>query len=171
MYKLRELERKDIEIINSWRNDRALIANLGAPFRFINADIDTAWYDNYLSSRNNTIRCSVVDEKDEIIALVSLTNIDRLNQTAVIHIMVGSEENCGKGIGTFAMSNMIKHAFYDMNLRRIELSVLEENIRAQRLYKKIGFQVEGMRREAVYKDGMYKNMYLMSLLKSEYKGI
>lgn len=171
MYKLRELERKDIEIINSWRNDRDLIANLGAPFRFINGDVDNAWYENYMSSRGSTIRCSVVDEKDMILCLVSLTNIDRINRSATIHIMVGNEANCGKGIGTFAMVNMINHAFNDMNLRRIELSVLKDNIRAQGLYRKLGFQIEGEKREAVYKNGEYKNMYIMSLLKSEYKEI
>ena len=58
-----------------------------------------------------------------------------------------------------------------LNLRRIELLVLKDNIRAQRLYKKVGFQLEGEKREAVYKDGEYKNMYMMSLLKSEYIGI
>ena len=171
MYKLRELERKDIETINSWRNDKMLIANLGAPFRFINSDIDRDWYEHYLSSRSNTIRCSVVDEKDIILCLVSLTNIDRINQSAVIHIMVGNEENCGRGIGTFAMLNMLNHAFNDMNLRRIELSVLKDNVRAQGLYNKVGFQLEGEKREAVYKDGEYKNMYIMSLLKEEFKGI
>ena len=169
MYKLRELERKDIPAINSWRNDKELIKNLGAPFRFINADVDNAWYDSYMSSRNNTIRCSVVDEKDNILGLVSLTNIDRINQSAVIHIMVGNAENRGKGIGSFAMKEMLDHAFDDMNLRRIELSVLTENTRALALYTKLGFQIEGEKREAVYKDNEYKNMYIMSILKNEYK--
>ena len=40
MYKLRELERKDLIIINSWRNDYELIEQLGAPFRYINLEVD-----------------------------------------------------------------------------------------------------------------------------------
>ena len=40
MYRLRELERKDISTINKWRNNEDIISNLGAPFRYINQDID-----------------------------------------------------------------------------------------------------------------------------------
>ena len=32
MYQLRELEKKDLVINNSWRNDPELIASLGVPF-------------------------------------------------------------------------------------------------------------------------------------------
>ena len=45
MYKLRELEREDIKRINKWRNDPYLIACLGAPYRFINEDVDSDWYE------------------------------------------------------------------------------------------------------------------------------
>lgn len=40
MYKLRELERIDLEYINKWRNDPNLIAFLGTPYRYINEDVD-----------------------------------------------------------------------------------------------------------------------------------
>ena len=61
MYKLRELERGDLERINQWRNDPYLIACLGAPYRYINEDVDKAWYDKYLNTRNNSVRCAIVD--------------------------------------------------------------------------------------------------------------
>ena len=42
MYRLRELERKDISTINKWRNNEDIISNLGAPFRYINQDIENS---------------------------------------------------------------------------------------------------------------------------------
>lgn len=45
MFHLRELERKDLPAINKWRNDPELIALLGAPFRYINLDVDIKWYE------------------------------------------------------------------------------------------------------------------------------
>ena len=56
MYKLRELERKDLTIINSWRNDYELIEQLGAPFRYINLEVDQKWFDCYMSNRGNQVR-------------------------------------------------------------------------------------------------------------------
>ena len=48
-------------------------------------------------------------------------------------------------------------------------SVLESNNRAIALYDKLGFKKEGIKREAVYKNGEFVNMIFMAILKSEYK--
>lgn len=169
MYRLRELERKDLPVINRWRNDPALIAMLGAPFRFINLNVDEKWFDSYMANRNHAVRCAVVDEEaDEILGLVSLVSIDPLNRSAELHIMIGDRENQGRGLGTFAVHAMLKHGFYNMNLRRIELSVLEDNARARHLYEKCGFVQEGRKRQARYKSGSYVDMLLYALLETEY---
>lgn len=167
MYRLRELERKDISTINKWRNNEDIISNLGAPFRYINQDIDNKWFDSYLTNRNNCVRCSIVDEEDLILGLVSLTNIDYTNLSCVFHIMIG-ENNQNKGAGTFAVREMLKHAFFNMNMHRVELTVLETNDRAVHLYEKCGFTKEGTKRRSTYKNGDYVNMYLYSILREEY---
>ena len=64
---------------------------------------------------------------------------------------------------------MVNYAFEDLNLNRVELSALESNERAIGLYKKIGFQVEGIKRNAYYKQGSYVNKIDMAILKNEYK--
>lgn len=43
MYKLRELERKDLPLINNWKSDHNLISCLDAPYRYMNMDIDSGW--------------------------------------------------------------------------------------------------------------------------------
>ena len=108
------------------------------------------------------------DSDDEILGVVSLASVDHLNQSAELHIMIGEKKDQGKGIGTFAVSEMLKHAFFNMNLQRIELTVLEENKRAQRLYEKCGFVQEGLKRRAKYKNGRYVNMLLYGLLKDDF---
>ena len=170
MYRLRELERRDLKEINKWRNDSELIASLGAPFRYINAEVDEKWFDSYMSNRGSAVRCAIVDEnKDVILGLVSLVAIDHLNQSAEFHIMIGNKENQGKGIGTYAVKEMLHHAFYNLNLRRIELAVLEDNQRAQKLYEKVGFVREGVKRQAKYKHGKFVNMIIYSLLLDEFE--
>ena len=80
MYRLRELERRDLTTINKWRNDPNLIALLGAPYRYINLDVDIRWFENYMSNRGNAVRCAIVEDgKEDILGLVSLTDINFLN--------------------------------------------------------------------------------------------
>ena len=165
MYRLRELEEKDLPIINSWRNNKELIDCLGAPYRFINPGVDEAWFQNYMHHRDVTVRCSIVGDDDTILGLVSLTSLDMINQTATLHIMIG-EANChNKGIGTYAVKEMVQHAFNNLNLRRIELEVLSENTRARHVYEKVGFLHEGTKKKAVYKNGEFVDMEMYAIIK------
>ena len=167
MYILRELNKGDLVRINEWRNDSDLISNLGAPYRFISIDVDNEWYENYLKKRSTTVRCAIV-EKDNpnlILGLVSLTDIDFINRSAELHIMIGDKNYRDKGVGTFAVNSIVKHAFDNLNLRRIELEVLEDNVIAIHLYEKCGFEKEGLKRDAIFKNNRYMSVLIMSKLK------
>ena len=169
MFHLRELERKDLPAINKWRNDPELIALLGAPFRYINLDVDTRWYESYMGNRGSAVRCAITeDDKDEILGLVSLVSINYMNQSAEFHTMIGDTQNQGRGLGTFAVRSMLDHAFNNMNLQRVELTVLEDNVRAKHLYEKCGFVYEGRKRMAKYKNGKFVDMLMYSILRSEF---
>ena len=170
MYRLRELKKEDLKKLNKWRNDNELINYLGASFRYINLDVDYRWYDNYLQNRSNAVRCAVVEVSDEdnILGVVSLTNIDSINRSAEFHIMIGDKNDRGKGIGYFATTEILKHAFNNINLNRIELGVLESNSNAIKLYEKVGFKHEGIKRESTYKNGKLVNMIMMGILKDEF---
>lgn len=166
MFELRELRRTDIETINKWRNNVELIDLLGAPFRFINSEVDLRWFEHYMGNRQNTVRCAITEKgEEEILGLVSLTDIDYLNQSAELHIMIGDKCNRGRGIGTFAVNEIVLHAFNNMNLHRIELSVLDSNIAAIRLYEKCGFIQEGLKRNVVFKDGKFVDMRIYACLR------
>ena len=169
MFKLRELERDDIPILNKWRNDPELISCLGAPFRFINQDVDYAWFDSYMKSRNTAVRCAIINESNDFIGMVSLVGIDHLNQSAEFHIMIGDPDSKGKGAGTFATKKILHHAFFNLNLHRVELTVLDTNQTAILFYKKIGFVREGTKRKAKYKNGSFVDMHLYSMIKGEFK--
>ena len=173
MYMLRELERGDLPEVNRWRRDPAVIGRLTAPYRFINEEVDERWFDAYMQNRAHAIRCAVVDEElsDRILGLVSLTNIDWVHRTAYFGIMIGRAENRGRGLGTFAVGAILRHAFADMNLNRVELTVLEDNEPARKLYEKAGFVQEGRFREAVFKDGRYRDLLFMAVLRKEWEAL
>ncbi|MST59787.1 GNAT family N-acetyltransferase [Parafannyhessea umbonata] len=173
-YRLRELERGDIPTINGWRANRELIACLGAPYRFINREVDEAWFEAYMRSRQTCVRCAIVEDgRDDapILGLVTLAGIDHLRQSATLHIMIGSADDRSKGMGTFAVLSMLKHAFYDLNLRRVELSVLATNAAAIGLYQKCGFTREGTRRQACFKGGEFVDMYEYGILRGEERSL
>lgn len=173
MLKLRELIRDDLSNITRWRSDRQLIDCLEAPYRYIGPEIDEVWFDSYLKNRSSTVRCAIVDDRNEgdILGLATLASIDWVHRSCEFHIMIGNSDCRGKGLGTFALGEMLRHAFLDLGLNRVELSVLEDNVRARHVYEKVGFVLEGTRRKAVYKNGKYVDMHIMGLLRDEWIGL
>lgn len=86
---------------------------------------------------------------------------------AELGIALGDKAYWDGGYGTDTMRTLCRFGFEEMNLHRIELWVFEENVRAQHVYQKVGFTVEGRLRDAMYKAGHYQDGILMGLLEGE----
>jgi len=168
MITLRELSREDIPAINRWRRDPVVADGVGAPNRFIGLDVDLKWYDEYLTRRGSEVRCAVcLADSGQLVGMVSLTRIDYLHRNAEYNAMVGERDSQNRGIGTAATRAMVRHGFLDLNLHRIYVSILRDNISSIRMCEKAGFREEGTIREGAYKNGRYHDLLLMGLLKSE----
>jgi len=67
----------------------------------------------------------------------------------------------GKGIGTLLFEKLeqwtLKH-----HLHRLELTVVTQNEAGLSLYKKMGFKVEGTKRDSLYINGEYLDEYYMA---------
>lgn len=165
MFEMRELSREDIPAINSWRADRDTIGLLGAPYRFINQEVDEAWFEQYMRSRGGTVRCVTVDSElpSEPLCLITLAGIDWVNRSAELHVMASPSAR-NRGVGTFSVEFMLEHAFLDLGLNRVELDVLATNARALHVYEKAGFKSEGRRRQAVWKPSGYVDLIHMAVL-------
>jgi UDP-4-amino-4,6-dideoxy-N-acetyl-beta-L-altrosamine N-acetyltransferase len=167
---LRELERSDMHVVNRWRNRQEQIADLGGVFRFVGGEVDEKWFDHYLSARSNNVRLAICcGQTQQMIGVVYLLGIDWINRAGECAIWIGAAELQGQGAGKAAMWQLLKHAFHDLNLHRIHLTVLANNQRALSLYKKMGFAEEGVLRQAVFKHGCYLDLIQMAILSHEFK--
>lgn len=113
----------------------------------------------------------IVKETDELIGEVVLNEIDPDNRSANIRIGIRSHEHRGKGYGTEAMTQMLRYGFESLKLHRIHLGVYPFNPRAIHVYEKLGFKRDGVERDALYVDGEFHNLILMSMLEDEYRAL
>lgn len=68
------------------------------------------------------------------------------------------------GVGRIMIQYLIDWAKEGGIIKKINLSVLEENVNAFHLYKKLGFQVEGKELRASFQGGEFLDAYYMGLL-------
>lgn len=165
---LRELSASDLPALNAWRNDPDVIALLGANFRPIAPEIDAAWFQDYLRSRDRHARFAIVVDGGRYVGNVNLTGIHPTNRSAEFSIMIGDRDYWSRGVGSVATRQALRLAFLDLNLHRVFLTVLSSNERAIRLYRRLGFVQEGCERESLFKDGRYQDTLLMAMLRSDY---
>lgn len=90
----------------------------------------------------------------------------RLRHSASIGIMVHAGYH-GKGIGTALLKKILDLADNWLMLVRVELTVFVENEGAVKLYKSLGFEIEGIKKYAAIRNGKYADEYLMARYKVE----
>jgi diamine N-acetyltransferase len=73
-----------------------------------------------------------------------------------------------QGLGRKLLSTIADRAFGEYSAHRLFLDVFETNDRARHVYETFGFRKEGVMRDAIYRDGTYHSLVLMSLLDYEY---
>jgi RimJ/RimL family protein N-acetyltransferase len=107
-------------------------------------------------------------ESNRLIGTCALSQLDPDNGSALFHITIGEKDTWGRGYGTEATRLMLDHAFTELGLHRVALTVFAFNERAVRSYRSVGFVVEGRAREAIWREGRWWDEISMSLLDSEW---
>lgn len=73
----------------------------------------------------------------------------------------------GRGLTTEAASACIEFAFLELGSHRIELRASPDNLASVRVAEKLGFQQEGLLREAGRGEGGYHDLNIFGLLESD----
>lgn len=167
-FNLRPIEPKDIDALYVMKNAPEIASLLGGfSAGYSMADIRD-WIDNHRKRNDEIIWAISRSTNDDCVGHVGLYKIDHRVRSCEYAILIGVQALWGEGLGTKCTRYAINYAFSELNLNRISLSLLKENIRALALYRKLGFNEEGLLRQAQFKNGRYLDVILMSLLKSEY---
>jgi RimJ/RimL family protein N-acetyltransferase len=168
---LREYRRDDLPWMRQWVNDPDIVCYLSDIFLYPHTLESTeAFLDSMMEGNSDSQGFVIADLSDEAyIGQVNIDSIDWKNRVGSIGIVIGSTEYFGLGYGTEAMQLLVKFAFLEMNLNRLELSVFDFNERAIRSYLTCGFRQEGRQREKQYMNGRYLDVIQMGLLRSEWE--
>ena len=75
----------------------------------------------------------------------------------------------GKGYGTEAIQLMVDYLFLTKDIVRIQAPTEATNMPSQKALEKAGFINEGTMRKSLYVRGEYRDMYLYSILREEWK--
>ena len=110
----------------------------------------------------------VTQAEDRPIGWCALARHDTINRRAELAVMIGERDSWGRGYGEDALAALFDYGFNLLNLNSVELVVNEENGRALRCYKKLGFTVTGRKRQARILGAKRLDLITMDLLADEF---
>jgi RimJ/RimL family protein N-acetyltransferase len=103
----------------------------------------------------------------EPVAIGGLQSVNYVHGDAVLPILV-SKAARGKGLGLRAAMILLDLAFDRLRLRRVTTFFRSDNLRTERLTRRVGFQQEGRMREAWFADGQFLDCMVVGLLRDEW---
>lgn len=114
----------------------------------------------------------VIYEKTQLrpIGNAGLADIDHTHRTAEFFIFIGDKESWGRGYGTEVTRLMLEYGFTCLGLHNIYLWVFANNERGVRAYRRAGFKMAGLQRQAKWKGGRAYDLVLMDCLATEFEG-
>jgi len=166
---LRAIEKEDFELLFYLINApeiEEMIEGWNLP---ISSDEQKNWIQNYTNTNNN-IKLMIELSNGKTIGMIMLTDIDWKNRQAAIGYKISAPaEDRIKGDMKDAINAILTYAFYELGLNCIRSLILEKNIFSVKLAKKLNFQMEGILRERIFKNGIFNNQIMFSILKAEYE--
>jgi RimJ/RimL family protein N-acetyltransferase len=127
----------------------------------------TTIYSTWTTADDRIVWVILDNDNGQIVGEAVLNRLDQDNRSCGFRIWVSGATN--RGLGTEAVRLSMGHAF-GVGLHRVELDVYAFNTRARHVYEKLGFVLEGTKREALRFDDGWVNCHVMGLLASEWRG-
>ena len=166
---LRVMEREDIDFVAEHRNDINCMGEYGPDTEQVSKSELMKGYDN---PSNIFILLEakkfIIEKKDGTrIGVIHhfLDSPHRLMELACW--LVPSERK--KGYATEATQLMVDYLFLSKDIARIQAIVQVRNVASQRGLEKAGFQREGTMRDESFDRGAWRDYYLYSILRREWK--
>jgi RimJ/RimL family protein N-acetyltransferase len=170
LVRLRPYESSDLDRVLGWVNDHDIAQFMAMRYESSRAQ-EEEWIAKaaYRTSPPDVVLAIDTLSESRHIGSIGLHQVVHEDRKAVLAIMIGEKDCWNHGYGADAIQTLLRFAFDEINLNRIELLVHDDNPRAIACYRKCGFVEEARLRQDHYKGGAYHDTLVMGLLVDDYR--
>ena len=159
---LRALEPGDLDFLYTLENDTAIweISGTKTPYarHVLKQYRANAYMDIYEVKQ---LRLGICDKKDRLIGLIDLFDFDPSHRRAGIGIVIRSDSDRNKGMGSEALQLLENYAFHVLDLRQLYANVGAENSASLHLFQKLGYQQAGIKKDWIRTGTGYQDEILL----------
>lgn len=158
------LSKNELEIVRKWRNHQKI-----RKWMYSEHEITKKEHLNFIKSLKTDKRnfYFIILKNETYLGVIYINRLDIKNRHAYFGIYANPEEKI-KDAGKILGKILLKLTFEYLKLHSLKLEVLENNERAIRFYKKLGFKEEGILKEFVFRRNKWLNVLIMGMTEDEY---
>ena len=166
---LTAIEKDDMSKLHLWANDPDIQRNIGGWHFPTNGNDQEKWFESLnINSKNQ--RFAIRASESGIIGTVSLVEINWKDRNAFYGITIGESTNRGKGYAVDTNMAMMRYAFDELGLNRIDTTIIEYNLASINLFvHRSGWKQEGLQKEWYFRDGRFWDRLIIGITRAEYK--
>ncbi len=167
----REFEERDVDFIYKCKNDEKLNSMIIGHFRPYTYKEARKWVEGCMGNHDTYHFWAICtnDEEKRIVGWISLSEIDKLNQSACFHGIVIADKDYRNGFAWIeSYCFILEYAFEHLGLNRLYGSSIIGNKNSNIAGDLFLFTKEGVLREAVIKNDIRYDVRLSSILRKEY---
>jgi RimJ/RimL family protein N-acetyltransferase len=165
---LRAIEETDLKLLQNWANDPLINSMIGGWHFPTNMNEQKKWFESLsLNSLNQRFAIEVSDHG--LIGTANLVDINWKDKNAFHGILLGDTEIRGKGFAVDSIMTIMRFAFEDLGLNRLDGSIIEYNDASIGLYiNKCGWKVEGRQRNWYFRKNRFWDKIMVGITKEDY---
>jgi len=166
---LRRIEKDDAYDLFTYLSDEEVMKHYGTkPFQTVEEAVRAiSRYDSLFNEKRGMRWGITLKGDNKVIGSCVFYNMVTEHYRADIGFVL-SRDFWGQGIAQEALKAVIKYGLENLNINRIEAVIEPANIPSQKLVERVGFLREGLLRSYEYFDGKFDDLYMYSLLKSDF---
>ncbi|MES2779626.1 MAG: GNAT family protein [Bacteroidota bacterium] len=165
---LRAIEKEDLPLLQQWANDPEIQHMLGGWHFPTNMNDQEKWF-NSLSCNSLHQRFAIVTKDLGLIGTANIVDIDWKNKNAFHGMMLGDKAIRGKGYGVDTVMTVMKFAFEELGLNRLDGSMIEYNTASLKMYiEKCGWKEEGRQRNWYFRNNRTWDRIVVGVTKEDY---
>ena len=168
---LRAIDVADVVLLHQWSNDPEIQQGLGGWHFPLSTSALEAWVRSF---RHDSADQRMIIEAPGAgaVGLVTLTAINWKDRNAFHGVVIGDHGQQRKGLATDAVFTIMRYAFAELGLQRLDTTIVEYNAPSIALHvDRCGWVIEGRKEQAVYRRNRFWANLVLGITRDRYGAI
>lgn len=168
---LRAVERSDLPLLQAWGNDPEIQFTLGSWHFPLSLQSLETWFEG-LHYDGADQRFMIHTAEHGAIGTTNLVSINWKDRNAFTGLLIGDTALHRKGYGTDTVRTMMRYAFEELGLERLDTTIIDHNEASLGLYVgKCGWVEEGRKERVFFRRDRYWDNIILGITRERYDAL